>query len=448
VKLRITAGDFNALSSAVFESAPEEGGAFLMCRRLGSDLVVRRIRVFDENELNRSASGLELTEVAKVSLLSEAKRAGDAVVDVHTHPFATSRVAFSPLDLSELPSFARYVQLKLPGRPFGAVVLGRDSANGVVWNEGRRDNLVLDVTGEFADAPAWTRQVDAATKVDLTRFDRQLRALGVNAQRTLQGMTVAVVGLGGVGSLVIQQLAHLGVSRYVLVDDDLVEASNLPRLAGANRRDAKARTPKVRVAERMIREIGERQRISTSGPLRNPVALTAIKSADLIIGCVDNDGARLILAELASSSLTPYLDIGVSIEEDSNKALLAGGRSSFYLPGGPCLACADDLDFLEAAQDLESEGVHAIRIERGYARDRRVEGSLMPLNSGVVGQAMIEFLAYVSGFRRVVPFFRYDATHQRIVSQGVTRQSDCPVCGLAHGMGDSQMIERYEIAGS
>jgi molybdopterin/thiamine biosynthesis adenylyltransferase len=445
VRLRITASDFATLFAGVFAPAPEEGGAFLMCRPFGSDLVVRRVRLFAEGELNRDMPGLELTDDAKVHLLVEAKRAGDAVVDVHTHPFATHQVDFSPLDLSELPAFARYVQLKLPNRPFGALVLGTEASSGIVWAAGRRETLALNIVGQSSALASWPLQSNPRVKIDAKKFDRQVRALGVDAQSRLQNLQVGVVGLGGIGSLVIQQLAHLGVSHFVLVEDDYVEASNLPRLAGANRKDAKARTPKVSVAERVIRQLAERPQISAPGSLRTARSIAQLQTADVIVGCVDNDGARLILAELASAGLIPYLDIGVSIEEQVRATMLAGGRSSFYLPGEACLACADEIDFQEAAEDLESEAVRSIRIQRGYARDRRVESALMPLNSSLVGQAMMEFLAYISGFRRVVPFFRYDASQQRIVSQRVNRQADCPVCGLAHAAGDAQAVSRYAI---
>src|SRR5438132_32011 len=65
------------------------------------------------------------------------------------------------------------------------------------------------------------------------RFDRQVRAPGPTGQARLRALRVAIVGLGGTGSQVVQQLAHLGVRSFVLIEDDRVEESNLPRLAGA-----------------------------------------------------------------------------------------------------------------------------------------------------------------------------------------------------------------------
>ena len=69
-------------------------------------------------------------------------------------------------------------------------------------------------------------------------YERQVRAFGAQAQQRLGEMTVAVVGVGGVGSLVVQALAHLGVGRMYLVDPDTVSAGNLNRLVGGCPADA------------------------------------------------------------------------------------------------------------------------------------------------------------------------------------------------------------------
>jgi hypothetical protein len=56
----------------------------------------------------------------------------------------------------------------------------------------------------------------------------------------------------------------------------------------------------------------------------------------VIIGCVDNDGARLVMSELAAANLVPYLDIGVGIEGEAPSESM-GGRVSFCLPAVPVL---------------------------------------------------------------------------------------------------------------
>ena len=62
------------------------------------------------------------------------------------------------------------------------------------------------------------------------RFDRQILLFGAAGQEKIAAARVAIVGLGGLGSHVAQQLAYLGVRSLVLVDGDCVTRSNLNRL--------------------------------------------------------------------------------------------------------------------------------------------------------------------------------------------------------------------------
>jgi ThiF family len=52
-------------------------------------------------------------------------------------------------------------------------------------------------------------------------------------QEILRGLTVAVVGAGGGGSLLVEMLAHLGVGKLIIVDYDVISKSNLSRVVGS-----------------------------------------------------------------------------------------------------------------------------------------------------------------------------------------------------------------------
>lgn len=440
-ELRIAARQLAELHQRMLAVAPAEAAAFLWTERSGSSLVVHDVRVFDQLEMDRRADALQLDDDVQAAALAEVKREGHTLVEVHTHPGSGSSVRFSSFDLQELPSFARYVRLKMPGRGFGALVLGESGYQGLLWSDEEPRPLTLRAVGEYLAQPSWLPGHEGSKAIE-ARYDRQLRALGPAGQRRLSYLRVGVVGLGGTGSQVVQQLAHLGVRDFCLVDDDRVDRTNLPRLAGAAWWDTYLRTRKSRVARRLIRRLGGRPRVDRYGELRSAGVLSALRQVDLIIGCVDNDGARLVVSELAAAHLVPYLDVGVGVETGSQPPQI-GGRVSFYLPGGPCLACADEIDFGEAAEDLEPEPLRRIRLARGYARDREIEPALMPLNTVCVGLAMIETLAYVTGVRPVQPFARYDALRDRVTHINVDLNPECPVCRPAYGMGDRHAVDRY-----
>jgi tRNA A37 threonylcarbamoyladenosine dehydratase len=84
---------------------------------------------------------------------------------------------------------------------------------------------------------------------DLTRQS----FLGADSDALLKHLRVAIVGLCGGGSHIAQQLAHIGIGRFVLSDPDEVDASNLNRMVGAGAVDAREARAKVDViAERIL----------------------------------------------------------------------------------------------------------------------------------------------------------------------------------------------------
>ena len=80
-----------------------------------------------------------------------------------------------------------------------------------------------------------------------------------------------------------------------------------------------------------------------------------IKEANIIIGAIDNDGARLILNGLAARYMIPYLDLGTEIIPDGSK-YEAIGQVQTFIPGKTgCLVCSGAIDPSEEALDTMSE---------------------------------------------------------------------------------------------
>lgn len=129
--------DFAELRRRLFASAPAESAAFLAAEPAGERLLVRSFHVFGPDELEGGGFGAAtILEEAQGRELAALKRAGHALVEVHTHPGSRRNVDFSAFDEEQLPRFAGYVQNKLRGLPFGALVLGEGGYAGRGW---RRD---------------------------------------------------------------------------------------------------------------------------------------------------------------------------------------------------------------------------------------------------------------------------------------------------------------------
>jgi molybdopterin-synthase adenylyltransferase len=111
--------------------------------------------------------------------------------------------------------------------------------------------------------------------------------LGPESDAILAAIEVGVVGLGGGGSHVVQQLAHLGVGNFVPVDDDIIEERNLNRLVGGTAADARAGASKTAIAERVIKGVNPAARV-TSCQMKWQEAAKTLRRCDVIFGCVDS----------------------------------------------------------------------------------------------------------------------------------------------------------------
>jgi molybdopterin/thiamine biosynthesis adenylyltransferase len=168
------------------------------------------------------------------------------------------------------------------------------------------------------------------------QLDRQ-SFLGQDSASVLDACRVAIVGLGGGGSHIAQQLGHLGVGEFLLVDPDIVEGTNLNRLVGARQEDVAKRASKTSVAARVIAGVNPNVRIWTE-TAQWQMCATALRSCDAVFGCVDSIAEREQLETLARRYLIPYIDLGMDVHE-VNGEYVVGGQVALSMPDGPCLRC-------------------------------------------------------------------------------------------------------------
>ena len=215
-------------------------------------------------------------------------------------------------------------------------------------------------------------------------FARQVLALGRPGQSRLLGARVAVVGAGGLGSVVVTLLAHLGVGHLSLVDPDRVEPSNLNRLLGATAADAQAGRPKVEVLARYARAVRPSTDVAALPlPIDDPRAWHQVAGCDAVLGAVDDDGARVVLNRLAVQYLLPLIDLGTGITTDGLGAIAeAGGQVRCVLPGGFCLQCIDGLDLAAAGRRRAPDEMRRLYRQRGYVLTEDVPApSVVTLNA-------------------------------------------------------------------
>jgi len=172
----------------------------------------------------------------------------------------------------------------------------------------------------------------------MNRLDRQ-SFLGADSDRILRNATVGIVGLGGGGSHAVQQFAHLGIGRYVIVDPDVIEDTNTNRLVGGTLADVAAQRPKVDIAVRIIQAL-QPDAVITPLPTLWQHAMEDLKGCDVIVGAVDSYAEREQLERFCRRFLIPYIDMGMGVVElDAGLGYLVSGQVIASIPGQPCLKC-------------------------------------------------------------------------------------------------------------
>lgn len=143
------------------------------------------------------------------------------------------------------------------------------------------------------------------------RYQRNLHMISISQQKQLFHSKVAVVGAGGLGGYVLEQLARLGVGRLISIDDDVFEEHNLNRQLLAT--PSNLGRAKVEVAAERINEINPAVSLT---PVKkffsadNGVDL--LQGVDCVVDAVDNVTARLEMAKVCQRLNIPLVHAAIA----------------------------------------------------------------------------------------------------------------------------------------
>ncbi|WP_424356826.1 HesA/MoeB/ThiF family protein [Methanocella sp. MCL-LM] len=365
-------------------------------------------------------------------VLAEASESNSAVIEVHTHVDAPAP-SFSSVDLENGMENGRF--LKSCKIKFCMVVLGSEGLS-VLEYDGDSDTLKLP---EKATITVLTRhglkkvlplQDQTETTPEGEAYDRQIRLWGSENQRRISEATVGIVGLGGTGAIVMQILSRIGVKKFILVDPDTIEESNLSRLPYAGSTDVGKK--KVKVAAAHLKKVNKNEEITTfPGPVSE--FKDKLKSCTVIFGCVDNDLARLTLNEISLRYFIPLIDTGTEIFVANGNIEEMGGQVRLVVPAVTgCLECGGLIDRDEAAINLLGREELNIMARAGYVRGTNMTPApaVMTLNSIVASMAVQEFADMMTERSRPeYSYLIYNARSPGIDQLSLTRSETCPLCG-------------------
>lgn len=380
--------------------------------------VVRQLaEVPDAAYAERTPSAATLRPEFCIEIANRARAAGAGVLLAHTHPGESALEGFSSIDDAGEQALASYFERRVPnGAHFAAVFTTEGS---YARRLGQTEPVPFVGVGRVLETPAYRGSEPSEL------YDRQVRAFGAQGQRAMQGLAIAIIGLGGTGSIVAQQLAYLGTRNFVLVDPDKIEATNLNRLVGAWPSDVGAF--KVDVAARYITAINPSARCTTIvGDVLDEEVAAKLANADFIFGCTDSMASRALLNQLAYQFLIPCIDMGVGIGILEDKVQYITGRTQMLSPGLPCLVCTDKLDAEQVRRELMTEDQRK--------RDPYIVGAQVPqpavisLNSTMSSAAITMFLAAVTGVPSDARMVIYDGIRGTLRPAAMPPRPHCIAC--------------------
>jgi hypothetical protein len=439
----------------------DEHGAALLCGIATSDrgtrLLVRDVALAHDgvDYVPGTRGYRHLTGEFVSTQVRRARDQGLVYLAVHNHGGTTS-VGFSGPDRASHER-GYPTMLQLTKRPVGALVLAQRAVAGELWLPGgtRADVARTVVVGTRRQV--LTAEPDRREPAIAARYDRQSLLFGAAGQGILAESKVAVVGAGGVGMLLVQFLARLGVGHLLVIDPQRVEPSNLPRLPEASRLDAmeyldhdgvpilvrraarRVALRKVRLAHRIARRANATINFEgVAGDVAHDHVARRITNCDFIFLAADTMLARNVVNQIAYQYLVPTLQVGSKAVVHRTTGQILDVYSVVRTLGtGPgCMWCNGLIDPVRLSE--ESVGDRRQALNQRYVDDPDVHApSVITLNGIGAAWAADDYLHFMVGLERPGSGFRLlrtkpvTAEGPHVTVQDPAADPDCFVCGGA-----------------
>lgn len=373
--LRITEEHLALLEVTMQAHAPREMAAFLIAGhrqdRRGHHFVVREVMLPSEAdfEVHENLS-LRVSPVYFNKVIGRAERSGLTVIMVHSHPFSKGEVHYSWVDDEGERVSSKTLYECLGNKPSASLLFGEDCLTGRVWAKPGTEPLLIDevrILGRRARFVALNG--DSCRTAHQPQFDRQIAVYGKQGQAFLGSLRVGIVGVGGTGSAVAEQLVRLGVRNLMLVDKDAFENTNHSRLFGSDGADlrSKKKRRKVDIVASHLRRIAPNLKLDSHfGDVLHQDVLNDLAGCDLIFSCTDRHAPRSALNEVAYQHYVPLVDLGTGIDASEGKVRGGSVRASLIAPGLPCLFCYGIIKPDVIAAELMPEEERVARAAEGY----------------------------------------------------------------------------------
>lgn len=382
-----------------------ERAAYLFCSRAVMPeeirFIVRAVEIVPPPYIaSSSTEHVSISSSSYVRAIVRADQEDQAIILVHSHPGGFP--SFSEQDDREESEFFRTAFERAPNGPHGSmIVVGTDSPVllGRIWLSDHEWVWLDRIRVVGKRMRIFDRACKQGTVLPWT--NRQVLAFGEATQELLATLHVGVVGAGGTGSAVCEQLIRLGVGRLTVVDDQEFEDTNVNRLYGSGLSDNGL--PKVEIVRRQASRIGTGTKVNAvRGSVCDRHVAEALRSCDVVFGCTDDHFGRVILNRLALWYYIPAIDMAVAVDSEAGVIREVIGRVTLLLPGNACLRCRGRVNQRRATADMlwrRNPAEYESRVQEGYAPELRLrDPAVIMFTTGIAARAMTELVQLLTGF--------------------------------------------------
>jgi hypothetical protein len=443
-------GDYDLLHRQLFQPDHDEHAAFLYAglaeTERGRRLLVRRVVPVADHEFVPSNRGAyrQIVPRAVACAALECDELGLCLLWAHSHPYSGDAVDFSDDDLAA-HAYAHPALIDIThDRPVAGLVFGENAVAGEVWAPGEAPTRLTSLRVVGRNLKTLTpkpRHIGAAAE----RFARHVLMFGAPGQQILRDMTVAVVGAGGGGSLLVEMLAHLGVGRIVVVDYDVVDETNLSRIVGATIADVGRL--KVDVAHDLAARIDPDVVVdAVDGDIAYVDDARRLLDADFAFLATDNVFSRYAFNLVCHQFLIPSIQVGAKVTGNA-----IGGIELIHIMERPVTLegpCLEGQGAIPAAALTREQLSPEARRAQGYVDGDDgadiEEPSVITLNSISTSLAATDFLLMATGLmpkQTRVEASAYYPQERELRGRAAVKRVDCRFCGD----GDKGVLARGDL---
>jgi hypothetical protein len=286
-------------------------------------LAVDYLPVNDEDYIDDKRVGAKINSNAIRTAMQGTLDRDCGCFHVHLHDhFGKPFPSFT--DSKSLPGVVKSLNNIAPEHINGFLILSRDA-------------FYSSIKADLISVIGYPLILQYSNKVSVknSMFDRQ-SFLGKNAQFLFENIKVGIIGYGGGGSHIGQQLAHIGVKNITVFDNDKIEISNLNRLVGGVFTDVKKAILKIDIAKRVIKRIFPKANLTLIAK-KWQLSPEELQKCDIILGGVDSYTERQQLESECRRFLIPLIDIGMDVHESEGYSM--SGQVILSMPGLSCMCC-------------------------------------------------------------------------------------------------------------